>query len=407
MPHKGPDRCTVRAVLVASASLLALLSTQTDARAQIDRDIDKRAIVDRLTLERAEVVFVRDKKGEEREHELFHRLGLQNAQLRKQEIVLRKEASNTAIAVAKLNAVTVSLTKVDAQRQALVDQLAARDRQFAAEIGEYRRQMASLANSPDPRKRAALQEYADGNRKAAFAVLDAIDRADIKAMAAGTLELGALALDMKDRGEQNAADVIAVYERALRLDPEVYGGWVELARLYTEVGKLPEARRAAEEALKRADNDRTRAIGLVEVGDTQVNAGELSGARARYGEAVNILRTLAIAKGSNGRTQLDLALGLERLSYALVRSGDLSAAREGLEEALWLREGVAGVNPSSEEAARDVGRALGNLAESARSCRVVHGGARASGTERRYSPAAARRKSEQHRKAERPRTRPL
>ena len=178
---------------------------------RVTRDADSRALVQRLTLDRATTIVVLQKKADEREQELFEELERRNRALRSREAALRREVADRAAAVAELAGVTRELASVNSARQDAVDQLAVRDRQFAAEIDEYRRQVASIASSPDPRKREALQHYADGDRSGGFLALVDIQRAETKAVAAGWSELAALALDRMDRGEMTLEEVVRLY----------------------------------------------------------------------------------------------------------------------------------------------------------------------------------------------------
>src|SRR6185436_10064375 len=151
------------------------------------------------------------------------------------------------------------------------------------------------ADSPDPRKREALKRYAEGDRAGGFDALVAIQNAETKAVAAGWREIAALAQDRKDRGELGTAEVIPLYETAQTLDPDYTWGWLVLRRLYREAGRLPDARRAAEQALAHAQGDRDRAtaeneLGLVLTaeGDLAGELGNLPGGEFHWREALRI-----------------------------------------------------------------------------------------------------------------------
>jgi tetratricopeptide (TPR) repeat protein len=197
------------------------------------------------------------------------------AELAAKDRQLRAETGSRATAAAELATVT-------AERQRLVDKIAYRDRQFAAEIVAYRREVASIANSPDLSKRAALQRYVDGNRAGGFAALIEIQRAETKAVAAGSRELGALALDRKDRGEMTTGEVIPIFAEAQRLDPEDAWGWMALRRLYQEAGRLSGAEKAAREALRHSTEDRDRGVAWHELGAVLFEKGKLAEARDAF-----------------------------------------------------------------------------------------------------------------------------
>src|SRR5262249_37853494 len=129
-----------------------------------DLAAENRALVERLVLDRAAAVAAAHRSADEREEQLFAELAAKDRRR-------RSEQRTRAAAQAELAQVT-------AERQKLVAEIAARDRQFAAEIAEYRRQVASIADSPDPRKREALKRYAEGDRKGGFEALVAIQKAE-------------------------------------------------------------------------------------------------------------------------------------------------------------------------------------------------------------------------------------
>src|SRR6185295_4269073 len=102
------------------------------------------------------------------------------------------------------------------------------------------------------------------------------------------------------------------YETAQTLDADYAWGWIELRRLYQEAGRLPEARRAAEQALANAQNDRDRAAAGTKLGDVLVAAGDLAGARARFEQSLQIRERLASANPSSADAQRDLSIEIGR-----------------------------------------------------------------------------------------------
>jgi tetratricopeptide (TPR) repeat protein len=312
-----------------------------------DPGAETRALVQRLVLDRAAAVASVQRIADEREEQLFAELAAKDRRLRTEQRT-RKEAQ------AELAAVTV-------ERQRLVDEIAARDFQFAAEIGEYRRQVASIAESPDPRKREALKRYAEGDRAGGFEALVAIQKAEMKAVAAGWREIAALALDRKDRGEMGTAEVISFYETAQNLDADDAWGWIELQRLYQEARRLPDARRAAEQALAHAQNDRVRSVAENELGDALIASGDFAGARARFEESVKTRERLAAENPGSVTAQRDLSVSLDNLGRALVLLHDFAGARARFEEGIKIAERLAVADPSSAEPQRDLSISLQRL----------------------------------------------
>jgi tetratricopeptide (TPR) repeat protein len=311
-----------------------------------DPGAETRALVQRLVLDRAAAVASVQRIADEREEQLFAELAAKDRRLRTEQRT-RKEAQ------AELAAVTV-------ERQRLVDEIAARDFQFAAEIGEYRRQVASIAESPDPRKREALKRYAEGDRAGGFEALVAIQKAETKAVAAGWRGIAILAKDRKDRGEMGTAEVISFYETAQNLDADDAQGWIELQQLYQEAGRLPDARRAAEQALAHAQNDSDRAAAEDGLGDVLVASGDRAGARSRFEKSLEIRERLAAANPDRA-TQREVSVSLNRLGDVLVESGDFAGARARFEASVKIRERLAAARPDSDGAQRDLGVSLDDL----------------------------------------------
>jgi tetratricopeptide (TPR) repeat protein len=332
--------------LIASSTLLAPAQGEVPLS---DHASETRALVQRLVLDRAAAVASVQRIADEREEQLFAELTVKDQRLRAEQRT-RKEAQ-------------AELAEVTAERQRLVDKIASRDRQFAAEIEEYRRQVASIADSPDPRKREALKRYAEGDRAGGFDALVAIQKAETKAVAAGWREIAALAKDRKDRGEMGSAEVIPLYETAQTLDSEYAGGWIELRRLYQETGRLADARHAAEQALAHAQNDRDRAVSESELGDVLFELGDLAGARARFEEYLKLSERLAAADLTSADAQRDLSVSRGRLGDVLVALGDPVGARDRFEVSRQIAERLAAANPTSLKAQRDLSISLSKLGE--------------------------------------------
>ncbi len=234
-------------VLVAGAA--STPAAAAPAAAEADRDQADRALIEQLTAARAADLARERKRADDRELEKLEKLEEQDKALR--------------AALAKVSATRAQLDKTRRQRdelarerRALVDELTARDRLLEAEVTAYREAVTKLAETPNAKKRAALQRYADGDRIGGFAVLEDITRAENDARAktaaianaANLRELAALAYEMKDRGEKTTAEVVALYEEITKLDAGVMLDWALLSLLHDEAGRLSDAKRAAEAA---------------------------------------------------------------------------------------------------------------------------------------------------------------
>ena len=338
--------------------VLTLLTAAEHEARQVDGDAEARALVQRLTLDHASAMVAIQKKSDEQQQELFAALDARDRRLRTRERALKLEAQKRVGVESELGTVRAELEVVTRERQQAVDALAAQNRQFAIEIAEFRRQMASLASSPDARKRAALAAYADGDRQRAFAVLVDLQKAEERAVAAGWLGLGLLAIDMNDRGEISSAEVISIYERAQQLNPDQQWGWIELARLYLDGGRLDDAARAATSALKAAADDRSKAVAASSVGVVLWRNGDLDGARRRFEESARTFRALAAAAPADLGAQEDLATIVQRLGDLHSDAGDLAGARRHFLEHLQIARRIARDRPDDLDAQRDVGMSL-------------------------------------------------
>ena len=295
------------AALLASAVLPVLARAEITPADHVPADpgAESRALVQRLVLDRAAAVVAVQRVADEREEKLF-------AELAAKDRLLRKEQRTRIAAQSELADVTE-------QRQRLVDELASRDRKFATEIAQYRRQVAAIASSPNLRKRDALKRYAEGDRSGGFDALVAIQKAKPHPTAAGWREIAALARDRMDRGEMGTAQVIPFFEAAQSLDADDVPGWVELHRLYQTAGRLPEARHAAEQALAHAQNDRERSTAETALGDALLESGDLPGARTRFEASLKLDEQLAQENPEDAQAPRDLSVSLDRLGEVLSR----------------------------------------------------------------------------------------
>lgn len=293
----------------------------------IIRDAAARALIDQLALERAAALASARFSAGQREAGLLMQLADQSRQIR---AALRA----TGLSLAETTRLQAALATANEQSQALIFQLSSSDAQYRVDLLEYRSQVRSLANSPDPRRRAALQRYADGDRVGAVAVLVAIARADSRAVAAGWREIGALVLDMRDRGEKATGDAIYIWRQATRLAPDYAVGWIQLGRLYKDTHRYGEARAAAGRAASTSRDDWQRGLAFELLASVEMEVGDFPSAR-RASEQALALRSavaqetmdpIAVANAGQSADQLGQIL--------LVGLHDASAARVHFEEAL-------------------------------------------------------------------------
>jgi len=293
------------------------------------------------------------------------------AELDRRDRDLRAMRSDLDRSEAERASILQQLEAVIAERAHLVETIAARDRTYAIEVDAYRTQIAGFADNPSEELQAALERFTDGDRVGAFPVIEALmraqnlaaERATAARNAARLRELAALALQMKDKGEKSTADVAALWEEAQPLDGSHHWGWVELRRLYMEMGYLQKARTAAKSAVAASSSDRERSVSWNELGDVLVAQGDLAAARDRFSQSLTIDEKLARDNPSSAAAQRDLSVSFDRLGDVLVAQGDLAAACDRFSQSLTIDEKLARDNPSSAAAQRDLSVSFDRLGD--------------------------------------------
>ena len=118
-----------------------------EAPVEVPSEVELKKIVDWLVLEFAARRAADAERVDADKKVLFARLATQDGEL-------RAALSAKGLSAKKVKELEGELAKVNAERQTLIAQMAEQDQRFAREIAEYRRSVASIANSPDPRKKS-------------------------------------------------------------------------------------------------------------------------------------------------------------------------------------------------------------------------------------------------------------
>lgn len=299
----------------------------------------ERALIDRLTIERANALAANDARW-------AARFGDAARRLERAEHDLRLQSSQSAEALAR----------VQAEKEALAVKIAEQDSAYAAELAAYRELMTGIVTQASPEKRTALERYASGDRLGAFPVLEQLTYAENaardkaaetiaaeadarrrKANADNLRGLGAQALDMISRGEFAVDRAIPIWEQVTKLTPDDHWAWISLGRLYEQAGRIQDEKRAFEASLTVAKDDRARAVSLASIGDTLLPLGDFAGARRAFEDAVVVLRRLQ-QNNPGVDTDIDLALGTFKLANAIYRQGDTQGALTGYFQALAIAD---------------------------------------------------------------------
>jgi tetratricopeptide (TPR) repeat protein len=254
-------------------------------------------------------------------------------------------------------------------RKQFTDELAARDRVYAAEIAAFRGAVEDIAKTSEGARALAL--FNSGHERDAIDILDRLvaaeakgllDRANVE-IAAKKRQVAELDLEARDRGKVSTAEVVTRYEEVTRLDPGLQWDWVTLCRLYRDAGRLAEARQAAEHAARTAADDRDRAAALTELGGVLAAQGDLDGALKAYRDGLTIARALAAADPSSADARRNVSVTLDKMGDVLMAQGALAAALKAYQEDLEIARALAEADPSDPETRRDVIPSLDRLGD--------------------------------------------
>lgn len=242
-------------------------------------------LVEQLVAERAATLASISRRYEEDEQAALARIAA-----RAREIGAALRAGE--LAASERRRLEAEIAALAAECDVLTQRLGASYPEFGADLAAYRQAVTSMAHSRDPRRVAALQRYADGDRVAALETLASIQEAETRAVAAGWREIGALALDMRDRGEATTSRVSEVFQQAQRLDPSDGEATRQLVALLMEEHRYPEALAAIEAHQGAGLTGRPRAEALLMQGRLFFQIAESRRAQPILREAIAAYDTL-------------------------------------------------------------------------------------------------------------------
>ena len=324
------------AALVAAAALPPPVFAQAPV-AQAERDV----LVQGLQAQ-YEVALIRERKmADDRETQL---IGALEAKLKAARVQVDSARGDA-------RAANAALAQARTQYAQLAGQIAGRDPGAQADIAAYHDQTERDTEEASPEERAALQRFADGDRVAAWDQIKAIvdggeATASAAKRAANLRELAGLRDIMRAHGEATTAEVLDLYDRAVALDPRVFRA--EMARVFLahDLGDLPRAKAAGQQALGVAVNDNERAEALKAIGDQEADQADNKAAASDFDQALAMFQR---ASAANPTPYLEnFAAGvLEDEGDLAVRVSDFVAARKHYQEALVIRQQLAGADPKN------------------------------------------------------------
>lgn len=293
------------------------------------------------------------------------------------EAIERQAASRDRARLAQIAALQTSLAEAEARgaagltalqvelveaREALVADLASRDRGYAEEITVFRREVASIASTPEGA--AALSRYNAGDRAGAIAVLDQLRRARDLARqtraniesAAEARQIGILAMDARGRADP-AFDTNAVidrFEEVTRLDSGEFNDWLVLVTLYRAAGRSADALAAAERLGALAPDDGGRSLALMISAEILLSQGDRAEASRRLYRSLEIRERRSAADSASPDFMRDVSVVLERLGDLLIGQDDQDEALSIYQRSLEIAQRLSDADPASRDYARDV-----------------------------------------------------
>jgi tetratricopeptide (TPR) repeat protein len=240
-----------------------------------------------------------------------------------------------------------------AAQEAFIKDLAARDRDYAAQISVFRGTVTDIAATPEGAR--ALERFNAGDEVGALAILDRL-RATNEQMrqararfedAAEGRRIAQLALEARSRGKLTTEAAITRFEGVVKLDPGVFSDWIDLVMLYRDAGRLEDARKAVDAmaAAAKDDNERARASG--ERSEVLFQLGHVIESRAAADEAVAISRRLAAGAPHDPRLALGLSRSLVSLGEVARRQGDITTAHKVYSEAVTISRALNRQDPGN------------------------------------------------------------
>ncbi len=336
----------MRGTILRSAILAALLvgaapGAMAQAQTAVAQDVARQALAQGLAAQ-YEVALIRERKmADDRETE---QLGALEARLK----AARAQAGASASAARQ---VTASLEAARADYAKLAAQVVQHDPTAQVDVEAIHRQAESVAAKASPQMAAALQRFADGDRAGAWPALQQLTEAEQSApdvsvadKARDLRQMASLRDVMRAHGEASSADVLALYDASVALDPTSVKAQLERARLARDIGDLGRARVAAQEAVRVAVTDNERAEAMRWVAEQAAAQHDYAEAGATYDKALTIFRRLA-ADDPAASMQNRVAEVLQDQGDLKVMTGDFTAARAAYAEGLTIRAKLAADAP--------------------------------------------------------------
>lgn len=268
----------------------------------------------------------------------------------------------------EVEALRAEKAELEKQRDALIaaqlDQVAARDAQFAQDRADIQATVATLLTSPKGAE--ALEAFNAGDVAAArqiWAVVhqgfSAARQKRVEAEDGAYWRSVAQTLATRlGQGQVTVSDLIEDWEKIPEGARE-HWDWIELVRLYRLAGLREKSRDSGNAAIASSKDDRERSVALIVLGDLLENEDRPT-ALGFYNEARAIRERLAKASPGNFQVQRDLAGAYSRLGDIL-RYKDRKTALGYYEDAMGIYDHIANLNKSNIQAQHDLAGIYSNI----------------------------------------------
>lgn len=262
-----------------------LLCTPAHAQREVAAVVSADAVMRGLRAQHEAAIILDRRLADEREARLIEQqaTALRNA----------RQRSDAGLAGAR-----AELEQARAAYAQLVSNVALRDSASRVEIEAYRAEAQNLVQTASPELLDAYQRFADGDRRTAWPVIEALTQASVRATTAAANARSAAIVrnaaqareTMRLNGEATIADVVALWNEAARLDPGDYNTQVQRAELLWRGSDIPHAVEAGQAALAAARTPRERVAAHMVLRRALLRWGDFEGVRTHIREALPLAR---------------------------------------------------------------------------------------------------------------------
>lgn len=336
----------VRLALGASLGMACALPAQERASGP---DL---AAVEAALVRQSQAAIIRERRlADERERGLLAELeGRVLAARRRLDSALK--TGSTALAEAA--AARAALITERRSWAALVDSIARRTSVLRTELEHYRAELRGLVASASPEKLAALERFGDGDRVGAWPVIRDVTDASIKARAAAANEASAKDLRelaqlrevMRTNGEATIADVLAILNEAVALNPSDPLAQALRTSAALRVGDVPTAETAARAALRFALSPSDSSNALGSLASVYIERGEFDLAEQALRQRSFLLEPMAASAEAADDLLWSLAATLAQIGGLEGQRGQLDSAETSYQRSLQMYQRVTVRRPS-------------------------------------------------------------